>query len=1834
MAASGGTGNRTKDGVPIWDGEAGSFNDFEEACLMYEQSVAREKRYLAGPKILAELTGSARRLVAGKTATWLSYNGGVGELLRHLRSCLGRPQISELSEYLNRYFKHSRRRPQETINDYVTRKCEVYLRAQQALRRVAPFHGPRKATKAASAGWPGQWTGSRRSSYDSGAHVHASEPAAEVQSAAPVASATATGGEEEGDEHEDGQAEEDYVIEEMPELLPDYVQGWSPERLYLGDYVEAEEVENEEDDEATEYVEDHLNEEGQELWDEAEGEVQGAMAVMQQARRTLRDARTRQHNVRLSRQYYQHGNKGKGKGRGQSGPKDDTAMTCLRCGLVGHRVANCPQPPTSQASTQAVATSSLICFSDAPAENQEAFATGVTTTSEAVQQGKAVVDGGATRTLASIEAMEAIMKLNEKKHGKTMLAELNMDERPVFGFGNGSENRCASTAQLQIQANSQPGRLRVHCLDHGDGLVRAERSATGHQLLDMTEDWYKDSVSTREASRGENGGLAIDGSRSGMTAVVLEAIQLQADPRPAPLAHPQIFAGAMYKMTKAQLTEELKKYGEHPAKAWTKVEIRARLLELQNRDTEPTQKEMNSTTLETMTRELRKASKTKDLLRTFCAEELELQLTGNETKPQLEMKGMRAILQRAPAEARDIVGFGRHSELRYEDIQKTHIDYGRWVMQTAREGPQDCDPRLKRLADWLETHPLATNKNKVPVGEMLGNFPTAGYGTMATPGTSSTAAPKHFSRAAGRLLVEKEGKSDSNASSPEVLVDADAKKLEQNQKLDEMASMIAKLQAEMAAMKGETREPPRKQAIQSDEDTMTDGPSQGSQSEMSNQLGEHKALAGYDRPFLMECGAHSNSLLAQVLKQKEQDLRILIAVTCVANLCIQSGIHVTIEMVASLEPLPPKFHTLTCDVGHWTHPTTNEQQNFMVIVDEGSRFRMAKILTKGKAQAPNAAVCLNFLTEGWIQTFGRPKTLRLDPAGSFRAMSVEGFCDRNGIYLDIIPGEAHWQIGVAEQAIQGIKQLMNKMTQLDKEVGPEELLSTAVSTFNQREMIRGFSPTQHVLGHSPDITGSHVDVLQAAVTEPILNHPPEEFAREARLRAEAEKGLAEWMAEQRIQRALNSRTRPSLQYHPGDLVYFWRTQESNKSKKQPGTNQGRFLGPARILAMETKADDAGNRRPAHAVWCVRGRSLIKCSPEQLRPASQREELVEALSEEQATPWTFTRLAEEVGGNQYEDISAEVPSQEEWQRAQDPGSEVQPTRRRIPTKRPASELRVADQEMDEGETLGTSQPSNIRRLGQSEPDWDLHVTSQHWCEKVPQTAWMAEHTSYWAEDSAAVEVAIPLPESRRGMELASRDLHSYFVGAFKKRAVEVSEKRLSPEDREKFQGAKGVEVKNFIAAKAFEALPEGMRPSRDQAVGMRWILTWKVREDGSLKPKARAVLLGYQDPGYEHRATTAPVMTRQTRQLMLQLAANKGWRLMKGDVSGAFLQGCGEQFAARPPACYGLVDAPLEWYKTVAEFLESIGLERLWSDSCAWVWRKDGQVRGMISGHVDDFMFAGSDSDSEWQGLLQKIQERFRWGDWDKDTFVQCGVHVEACEQGFRLSQPKYVENIEAIHVSATRKRARKAPTTEYEKTKLRLLLSEVNKSTVDTLVKANNLLESVTQRIDRSCRSPGAAETAAAVNGEDALYYVRYQWSEMVYGNVDLRQPDQVVSRVPGCVITDSRNVYDKLSTAMLSINGAEKRANIELLSLKESQKSTGVVIRWVHSEAQLANGLTKAEDHKELELYYRMHHQWRIVEDEAMRSARKRKSEGLTPLQDSCKEKQIGSDENVPDLC
>ena len=807
------------------------------------------------------------------------------------------------------------------------------------------------------------------------------------------------------------------------------------------------------------------------------------------------------------------------------------------------------------------------------------------------------------------------------------------------------------------------------------------------------------------------------------------------------------------------------------------------------------------------------------------------------------------------------------------------------------------------------------------------------------------------------------------------------------------------------------------------------------------------------------------------------------------------------------------------------HPISEESVNFMLIIDEGSRFRTARVLTTGAKQAPNAQACLHYLQEGWVQYFGHPRCLRLDPAGAFRSAAVEEWCDKHSIYSDVVPGEAHWKVGTVECAIRGVKDVMTKLCSYDEELTPQQALAEAIVTFNHKELVRGYSPAQHILGQAPDETGRFIPQGRDAHPALLIENPTGEFERSTKLRAEAEKALTDWNTQQRLLRAKHSRHRPCYDYTPGELVYYWRTQDSNKGRRQPGGKHGRFLGPARVLATETRRDDQGNAKPGGSIWLVKGRSLLKCAPEQLRRATQREELLESMSDpgQQKLSWTFHSVADAIGGTRYEDISGELPSTTEWNRAQLPEEEHQPARHRLRQKQPPSSLggkMEGDNDPDFHDAPGAASTARNRSRSRGREGSGGVLSSDNptaWWSTVKEEQWPDQAAAYWQDQGSAVEIEIPMPDSQRGRDRAWRDLGTYFVGSLKRRAVELSERKMTADEREAFRGAKAVEVKNFVEGR-----------------------------------------------------------------------------------------------------------------------------------------------------------------------------------------FTQCGVVVEQKPEGFELSQPSYLDNLQEIGVNATRRKDLTQPTTDREKTQLRallggiswhsqqvapylaaevsLLLTEVSRSSVETILKANMLLAnakakqaykmkihafeenddlvmimwvdaangnraeggstqglflgmaprsilegSVTgvspiawhsQKIDRACRSPGAAEAQAAVNGEDCLYYGRYGWSELLHGSGNLREPDLIVSKTSGCLVTDSRNVYDRLITEVLVVKGAEKRTSLELLSIKESQARTQVQLRWVHSEAQLANSLTKQGGGREYELYYKMGHQWRLVEDEAMMSAKRRRENGIQPLE------------------
>ena len=126
--------------------------------------------------------------------------------------------------------------------------------------------------------------------------------------------------------------------------------------------------------------------------------------------------------------------------------------------------------------------------------------------------------------------------------------------------------------------------------------------------------------------------------------------------------------------------------------------------------------------------------------------------------------------------------------------------------------------------------------------------------------------------------------------------------------------------------------------------------------------------------------------------------------------------------------------------------------------------------------------------------------------------------------------KAHWKIGAVDNALKGAKELMTKLCLYDHDLTPQQALAEAITTFNHKELVRGYSPAQHVLGQAPDETGRLIPSGNQLHPDLVVENPIEEFERGVRLRAEAEKALSDWSAHQRLMRAKHSRHRTCYDY--------------------------------------------------------------------------------------------------------------------------------------------------------------------------------------------------------------------------------------------------------------------------------------------------------------------------------------------------------------------------------------------------------------------------------------------------------------------------------------------------------------------------------------------------------------------------------------------------------------------------------------------------------------------------------------------------------------------------------
>ncbi|CAE7909788.1 unnamed protein product, partial [Symbiodinium necroappetens] len=348
----------------------------------------------------------------------------------------------------------------------------------------------------------------------------------------------------------------------------------------------------------------------------------------------------------------------------------------------------------------------------------EAYVTGITTR-EAVQQGKAVLDCGATRSIGSVTALEQLMAVNVAAYGESRVLHVDQNDRPVFGFGNSSTDRCTSTVKMGLQAGKRQGAIQVHALDKGDGpiLLSIEAMTALGALVDFR--------SNLAVFRNLDPRKLVPLERSA-TGHILELLVR--------------VASSMSNLTKQNLRKMIEQEGESAPRQWTRVELLQRIEEITGRDhtREKTKKQEEESEYRVLVRDLNHAARRKGDLQQFCVDRLGMQVNYNLTIAQLQKDAMAIIASRTPPEPADLVGFGRHASLSYGRLKSDHPEYCRWVKETASEG--QCNPRLRRLAGWLLNDAKMVQeaqkeiRQPMKISDMKGET-RGGYPTVMEPST-------------------------------------------------------------------------------------------------------------------------------------------------------------------------------------------------------------------------------------------------------------------------------------------------------------------------------------------------------------------------------------------------------------------------------------------------------------------------------------------------------------------------------------------------------------------------------------------------------------------------------------------------------------------------------------------------------------------------------------------------------------------------------------------------------------------------------------------------------------------------------------------------------------------------------------------------------------------------------------------------------------------------------------------------------------------------------------------------------------------------------------------
>ncbi|CAE7185545.1 unnamed protein product [Symbiodinium microadriaticum] len=312
----------------------------------------------------------------------------------------------------------------------------------------------------------------------------------------------------------------------------------------------------------------------------------------------------------------------------------------------------------------------------------------------------------------------------------------------------------------------------------------------------------------------------------------------------------------------------------------------------------------------------------------------------------------------------------------------------------------------------------------------------------------------------------------------------------------------------------------------------------------------------------------------------------------------------------------------------------------------------------------------------------------------------------------------------------------------------------------------------------------------------------------------------------------------------GDLIYYRRLKEpadqaANSIVDKSRMRIGRFYGPGRVLASETKVEPDG-RKASHMIWIISQGRVKKPHSSQLRHATEQERLISKAFEQQAMPWIFSALIRLLDKGEYDDETIPPPTERQAPMNEDPEPRVPDTHpppqdvesepELIPVPQPTtsrSRSPVPPAQEDYEEPPVPAQSLVVEDLLR-DVNYLPSFASHQWTARprkgnrrmrrgLQQTPLLDKQEA----EQSVFSVVIDAPGSEAGWKRIVKDPRK-FVSKSIQKGVEVNWQKLSPEHQKAMAEAKV--YFQWISTQACEAVRHVVPDS--QLLRMRWVLTFK------------------------------------------------------------------------------------------------------------------------------------------------------------------------------------------------------------------------------------------------------------------------------------------------------------------------------------------------------------------------------------------------------------------------